>query len=194
MKKFKLIYVIVVVIAAVTLFPAGHAVSVNNFTLDKSSYNPGDSGKGTITVYNDQQSLIRITSIDVNFNYFYSDGRVYTQDFITPTLSMNVSSATTSQPITVQFNLPSGISVGYFTPTISVSYQVLGQTGSFGNTRQANSNASTPVLVSGASAVASAQTMMYLFVVSTVLFAGIACYFAVKYWAAKTPTGRTMSK
>ena len=190
MKAFKLIPAILVVLVALTFLPSGHAVSVNNFTLDKSSYNPGESGKATITVYNDQQSLIRITGVDVNFNYFYSDGRIYTQDFITPAMGLNVSTATTSQPVTVQFNLPSGISVGYFTPSIHVTYQVLGQTG-FGNDRGLDSNASTPLQVSAASAVAGAQTMMYLFVVATVLFAGIACYFAVKYWSTKGPTTRS---
>lgn len=182
--------VALVALAAVSFLPFGHAVSVNSFTLDKASYNPGDSGKATITVYNDKLSLIRITSMDLNLNYYYSDGRIYTQDFITPTLSMNVSAAATSQPVSVQFNLPSSISVGYFTPSISVSYQVLGPNG-FSNDRQMNSNASSPLQVSGASAVASVQTMMYLFVAATVLFAGTACYFAVKYWNVKGPTTRS---
>ena len=190
MKAFKLIPAIALALVVLSFLPSGHAVSVNNFTLDKSSYNPGDSGKATITVYNDQQSLIRITSVDLNFNYYYSDGRIYTQDFVTPAMSLNVSAATTSQPVTIQFNLPSGISVGYFTPSIHVTYQVLGQTG-FGPDRGLDNNASTPLQVSAASAVAGVQTMMYLFVVATVLFAGMACYFAVKYWSLKGPTTRS---
>ena len=166
--------------------PSAFAVSVNTFSWDKPSYNPGDSGTAKLTVYNDQQSLIRVISVDISFSYYYQDGRVYSQDFISPVLSMNVTQGTSSQPINVQFNLPSSIATGYFTPSITVSYNVLNG-GIFGNTRQANSDASVPLLVSSA----STQTTMYLFVATTVLFAGIAGYFAMRYFAVKAPANRS---
>ncbi len=166
--------------------PSAFAVSVNTFSWDKSSYNPGDSGTAKLTVYNDQSSLIRVTSVDITFSYYYQDGRVYSQDFISPALSMNVTQGTSSQPISVQFNLPSNIATGYFTPSITVSYVVLNG-GTFGNPRQADSAASVPLFVSSS----STQTTMYLFVATTVLFAAIAGYFAMRYFAVKAPANRS---
>ena len=187
MKARSLIIALAVFALAITILPSARAVNASNFTLDKSSYNPGDSGTATITVYNDQQSLIRITSIDLNFNYYYTDGRVYTQDFVTPALSMNVSSASNSQPITIQFNLPSGIATGYFIPHMTISYNVL-NAGTFSQTRQSGSDAATPLLVSNST---STQTMTYLFVATTILFAVMASFFALRYFAIKAPANRT---
>ncbi len=184
-KKWLLLSFALVALVMVSL-PSVFAVSVNTFSWDKSSYNPGDSGTAKLTVYNDQQSLIRVTSIDISFSYYYQDGRVYSQDFISPALSMNVTQGTSSQPISVQFNLPSNIATGYFTPGITVSYNVLSGS-TFGNTRQANSAASAPLLVSSA----SAQTTMYVFVATTVLFAAVAGYFAMRYFAVKAPANRS---
>jgi hypothetical protein len=187
MKARSLVIPLTIIAITITVLSSAHAVSASNFTLDKSSYNPGDSGQATITVYNDQPSLIRITSIDLNLNYYYTDGRVYTQDFVTPALSMNVSSATNSQPITIQFNLPSGIAVGYFVPHMTVSYNVLNG-GTFSQTRASGSDAGTPLLVSTST---STQTMTYLFVATTILFAVVASYFALRYFAIKAPANRT---
>ena len=176
MKRIHFVITLAIITIAITALPSSHALSATNFTLDKSSYNPGDSGTAKVTVYNDQQNLIRITSVDISFNYYYQDGRVYSQDFISPALSMNVSSSTSSQPISVQFNLPSTIAVGYFTPSISVSFQSLNG-GTFSNDRQGNLAGSTSLLVSSTS---SSQTLMYVFVATTILFAAIAAYFAFK--------------
>ncbi len=183
-KRWILLSVAAVLLAVVSL-PSAFAVSVNTFSWDKSSYNPGDSGTVKLTVYNDQSSLIRVTSVDINFGYYYQDGRVYSQDFVSPALSMNVTQGTSGQSISIQFNLPSNIATGYFTPSITVSYNVLNG-GIFGNTRQANSAASVPLLVSSA----STQTTMYVFVATTVLFAVIAGYFAMRYFSVKAPVNR----
>ena len=185
--KAKLVPICVAVATLIMItLPSAFAVSVNTLSWDKSSYNPGDSGTAKVTVYNDQSSLIRVTSVDISFAYYYQDGRVYSQDFISPALSTNVTQGTSSQPINIQFNLPSNIATGYFTPSITVSYNVLNG-GTFGNTRQANSAASAPLLVSSA----SAQTTMYLFVATTVLFAVVAGYFAMRYFAVKAPANRS---
>ena len=180
---------IAILFATLTALAFVHAVPATNFTLDKSSYNPGDSGKATVSFVNDQAVLIQITSVSISFNYYYSDGRVYTQDFVTPALSMNVSAAATSQPITIQFNLPSGLAAGYFTPRITVTYNDLNG-GVFNGPNQDATRAQTPLLVSSSS---STQTVMYLFVAATVLFAVIAGFFAIRYYAAKTPANRSQT-
>lgn len=167
-----------------TLLPFGHAVPANNFTTDKSSYNPGDSGKATITFTNDRGALIQITSVAMTINYYYQDGRIYNQAFTTTNLKMNVSSGAVSQPITVQFSLPNTVATGYVTPSITVYFNVL--TGGGFQPDNDNSVAPTPVLI----ASNSTQTVMYAFIATTLLFAVLALYFAMRYWSTKSSTGR----
>jgi hypothetical protein len=178
---------VIIVLFAVcfTLLPSAHAVSATNFTTDKSSYNPGDSGKATITFTNDRGNLIQITSVTMTINYFYQDGRIYSQAFTTTGLSMNVTSGAVSQPITIPFSLPSTIATGYVTPSITVYFNTLNG-GSFQGPEHDNSEAPTPVLI----ASTSTSTTMYAFVATTVLFAALAFYFAMRYYSAKGTTSR----
>jgi hypothetical protein len=169
-----------------TLLPSANAVSATNFTLDKSSYNPGDSGKAMISFTNDRGVLIQITSVTMTFNYYYQDGRVYTQAFTTTGLSMNVSSGAVSQPITVQFSLPSTIATGYITPSITVFFNTLNG-GTFQGPDHDNSDAPTPLLI----ASTSTQTEMYAFIATTVLFGALAIYFAMRYWNLNSSTSRS---
>lgn len=174
-------------IFAITLaiLPFARAVPASNFATDRSSYNPGDSGKAMISFTNDNGVLTKITSVTMNFNYFYSDGRIYSQSFTTSNVNMNVSAGAVSQPITVQFNLPSTIATGYFTPAITVYFNTLNG-GGFSGTQHDNSDAPTPLLI----ASSSAQTTMFAFIATTVLFAALALYFATRYWSTKTPANR----
>ena len=188
MKVRVLLVALAIVIGTLAVLPSAHAVSATNFVLDKSSYNPGDSGTASITFSNDQGVLIRITSVDLLLSYYYQDGRVYSQDFVTPALTVNVTSGSSSQPISVQFNLPSSIATGYFTPHITVTYSDLNG-GSFSGPNRDNSDATAPLLV----ASTSAQTMTYLFVATTVLFAVLGFYFAGRYWSAKKPESNIQS-
>lgn len=167
------------------LLPSAHAVSATNFSLDKSSYNPGDSGKAMITFNNDRGVLIQIISVSMSINYYYQDGRIYTQSFTTNGLSMNVTAGANSQPVTVQFSLPTTVATGYVTPSIQVTFNTLNGP-SFQGPEHDNSDAPTPLLI----ASTSTQTMMYAFVATTVLFAAIASYFALRYYSNKSTTSR----
>ncbi len=163
-----------------TLLPNGHAVSATNFTLDQSSYSQGASGKAVISFTNDQGILIQITTVTMTINYYYQDGRIYNQAFTTTNINMNVSAGATSQPITVQFSLPSTVATGYVTPSITVTYNTLnGQ--SFQGPQRDNSDAPTPLLI----ASNSTQTVMYAFLATTILFGVLALYFATRYWSTK---------
>ena len=182
MKARILFLALAIVIGTLAVLPSAHAVPATNFVPDKSSYNPGDSGTASTTFYNDQGVLIQITSVEVALDYYYQDGRVYHQVFTSPALSQNVTSGTPSQPINVQFNLPSSIATGYFTPSITVTYRNLNGA-SFSDPNRDTSRATAPLLV----ASTSAQTMTYLFVATTLLFAVLGFYFAARYWSAKKP-------
>lgn len=178
---------VALVMALVVLLPSASAVTLNSFSLDKSSYNAGDQGTATLVFFNDEGALIRITSVDLSFNYFYQDGRVYVQDFIVSGLSMNVTDSTLSQSINVKFSLPSDIASGYFVPSIRVTFNELVNPGSWSGSRQDNMAATRPLYVQSLQ-YQSAVTLQYLFIVTTVLFAGVAFYFAMRYFALKTST------
>ena len=178
---------VALVMALVVLLPSASAVTLNSFSLDKSSYNAGDQGTSTLVFFNDEGALIRITSVDLSFNYFYQDGRVYVQDFIVSGLSMNVTDSTLSQSINIKFSLPSDIASGYFVPSLRVTFNELVNPGSWSGSRQDNMAATRPLYVQSLQ-YQSAVTLQYLFIVTTVLFAGVAFYFAMRYFALKTPT------
>ncbi len=178
---------VALVMVLVVLLPSASAVTLNTFSLDKSSYNTGDQGTATLVFFNDEGALIRITSVDLSFNYFYQDGRVYVQDFIASGLSMNVTDSTLSQSINVKFSLPSDIASGYFVPSIRVTFNELVNPGSWSGSRQDNMAATKPLYVQSLQ-YQSAVTLQYLFIVTTLLFAGVAFYFAMRYFALKTPT------
>src|SRR5712692_2362937 len=168
-----------------TILPSAHAVSATNFALDKSSYNPGDSGKAMISFTNDRGVLIQITSVTMTINYFYQDGRIYSQGFTTTGVNMNVSSGAISQPITVQFSLPSTIATGYITPTITVYFNTLNG-GTWQGPQHDNTDAPTPLLI----ASASTQTELYGLVAATIFFAVLAIYFATRYESTKSLANR----
>ncbi len=178
---------VALVMVLVVLLPSASAVTLNTFSLDKSSYSAGDQGTATLVFFNDEGALIRITSVDLSFNYFYQDGRVYVQDFIASGLSMNVTDSTLSQSINVKFSLPSDIASGYFVPSIRVTFNELVNPGSWSGSRQDNMAATRPIYVQSLQ-YQSAMTLQYLFIATTVLFAGVAFYFAMRYFALKTPT------
>jgi hypothetical protein len=169
--------------------PTVSAVSLNTWTTDKSSYSQADTGTATVTFLNDQGALIQITAVDISFNYFYQDGRVYSQDFIVTGLSMNVTNNALSQPIGVKFSLPSDIAGGYFTPNIRMTFNQLSGAGAWSGDRQDNLAATKPlyILSQYQTLYQSAQTIEYAFIAASVLLLGTTGYFAMRYWSTKKP-------
>ena len=178
---------LVVATALMALIPATQAVSLNTFTLDKSSYNPADIGTATTVFLNDQGALIRITAVMMTFNYYYQDGRVYTQSFQVTGMSMNVTNGSYSQSISVKFSLPSDISNGYFLPSFQVTFNQLTAGGVWSGDRQANMDATKPLYIQSpyVGLYQSAQTIEYVFVLATVLAMATAAYFAIHYYGSK---------
>ncbi len=174
-------------VIAIVLSPTALAVSVNSFSTDKSSYVGGDTGTANIVFTNDQGAKIQITSMTMTFDYYYQDGRVYTQTFTQTGLSMNVTEGSTSQPIAVKFSLPADIAAGYFRPEVQVTFLQLLNTGSWSQPRNDNGAATSPLLVQSAQ-YQSAVTLQYLFIATTVLFAALAGYYAIRHQSAKKLT------
>ncbi len=174
-------------VLAIVLSPAALAVSVNSFTTDKSSYVGGDTGTANIVFTNDQGATIHITSVTMTFGYYYQDGRLYTQTFSQTGLSMNVTDGLNSQPIAVKFSLPIDIAAGYFRPAVQVTFLELLNSGSWSQPRNDNGVATSPLLVQSAQ-YQSAVTLQYVFIATTVLFAAVAAYYAVRHQSQRKPS------
>ncbi len=172
---------------AIVLSPAAFAVRVNSFSTDKSSYVGGDTGTANIVFTNDQGAKIQITGATMTFDYYYQDGRLYTQTFTQSGLSMNVTDGSTSQPVAVKFSLPADIAAGYFAPTVQVTFLQLLNTGSWSQPRNDNGAATSPLLVQSAQ-YQSTVTLQYVFIATTVLFAALAGYFAIRHQSPKKLT------
>ncbi len=187
MKKLLLLLPIAMALFALSTLPSASAITINTFTLDKPSYNPGDTGQASIIFFNDRGTLIRITAVTMSFSYFFQDARVYAQDFVVSGLSMNVSDASLSQPIIVRFSLPSDLAGGYFVPTVRITFNELVNPSTFGGPRAETMDATKPLLVESQYKVLlqSAQTIEYLFIVATVVLMGTTLYFAMRYWSTK---------
>ncbi len=174
-------------VLAIVLSPTALAVSVNSFTTDKSSYVGGDTGTANIVFTNDQGATIHITSVAMTFDYYYQDGRLYTQTFTQTGLSMNVTNGSTSQPIAVKFSLPADVAAGYFSPEVQVTFLQLLNTGSWSQPRNDNGAATSPILIQSTQ-YQSAVTLQYVFIATTVLFAAVAAYFAVRHQSPSKPS------
>ncbi len=172
-------------VLAIVLSPTALAVSVNSFSTDKSSYLGGDTGTANIVFTNNERAKIQITSVTMTFDYYYQDGRVYTQPFTQSGLSMNVTDGSTSQPIAVKFSLPIDIAAGYISPQVQVTFQQLSN-GSWGPLMNDSGTATSPLLVQSAQ-YQSTVTLQYVFIATTVLFAALAGYYAIRHQSPKKP-------
>lgn len=174
-------------VLAIVLSPAAFAVTVNSFSTDKSSYVGGDTGTANVVFTNDQGAKIQITTVTMTFSYYYQDGRVYTQTFTQSGLSQNVTDAAASQPIGVKFSLPADIAAGYFRPEVQVTFLQLLNTGSWSQPRNDNGAATSALLVQSAQ-YQSAVTLQYVFIATTVLFAALAGFYAMRHQSSKRLT------
>lgn len=89
------------------------AATITNSVLDKEVYTQGDTGYITVSVYNDEENIIRVTEITAIINYYYADDTVYLQTFFTnATLPVEIEQGQTST-LHVPFSLPNNIASGY---------------------------------------------------------------------------------
>ena len=89
------------------------AASITNCLLDKEVYLQGDAGYISVSVYNDEENIIRVTEITATINYYHVDETVYLQTFFTnATLSVEIEQGQTTV-LYVPFTLPSNVAPGY---------------------------------------------------------------------------------
>lgn len=113
MHKRKHIITLMIFLASVAIPSLVSATSITKCVFDKEYYYPGQTGFLNVTVYNDKDFKIRITSLTVGIDYYYLDGVDYEQTFFTnATLPIEVQPRE-SRTLFIPFSLPTNIAPGY---------------------------------------------------------------------------------
>jgi len=97
-----------------TVIPFGvQATTITACTFDKDTYQQGETGYITVTIYNDRENKIRVTDLTATINYYYTDGNIYLQKFFTDAaLPVEIEQGNSSS-FYVPFSLPTNVASGY---------------------------------------------------------------------------------
>ena len=109
----KQLLIILLPLLAIMTMPFVQATTITACTFDKDTYNQGETGYITVTLYNDEDAKIRVTELTATINYYYSDGNVYIQKFYTNTTLPTEIQQGNSSTFHIKFNLPINIASGY---------------------------------------------------------------------------------
>jgi len=112
MHKKRLLTMLLSLLLMIIPFVA-HATTITSCTFDKDTYHQGQTGYITVTIYNDKDSKIKITELTATIDYCYTDGNIYLQTFYTnATLPVEIQQGQ-SNTWHIPFSLPTNIASGY---------------------------------------------------------------------------------
>jgi len=113
MSKKRLLIALLTFLSLMTVPFAAQAATITACTFDKETYHQGETGYITVTIYNDEDSKIRVTELTARINYYYADENFYEQTFYTDaTLPAEIQPGNSSS-FTIPFKLPTNIASGY---------------------------------------------------------------------------------
>jgi hypothetical protein len=111
--RMKRLLIVLLPFLALLILPFVQASTITVCTFDRDAYNQGEIGYITVTIYNDEETRIRVTELTATIDYYYSDGNVYIQKFYTnATLPAEIQQGTSST-FNIPFRLPTNIASGY---------------------------------------------------------------------------------
>jgi hypothetical protein len=121
-------------ILAITLLPliyliltpaVAHAATITTCTLNRNTYNQGETGYFTVVVYNDESEMIRVIELTATIDYYYDDGNVYIQTFYAPTDDLPVQiEAGQTETFYIPFSLPTNVAPGYTEPLVRAKTEI----------------------------------------------------------------------
>jgi hypothetical protein len=98
---------------ALLTVPFVQAAEITSCTFDKDSYNQGEIGYITVTIYNDEETKIRVTELTATINYYYTDDNVYVQKFnADDDLPIEIQKGNSTN-FNIPLSLPTNIASGY---------------------------------------------------------------------------------
>ena len=179
--------IVLLAFLCVSIIPSvAQATTITSCTFDKKPYYPGQTGFIAVTLYNDQNSQIRITDLTAVINYFYNNEVTYQQTFFTnATLPVEVQSGI-NRTLYIPFSLPTNVAPGCTQMSVTATAQLW------------NNNSATwygeqylpsyqptiyiespykPQLLNLQATNTTTTLMMYLLAFTTVLFAGATTFF-----------------
>jgi len=101
-----------------------YATTITSCTFDKDTYHQGQTGYITVTMYNDEDSKIKVTELTATIDYYYTGGNVYLQTFYTnATLPVEIQQGQ-SNTWYIPFSLPTNIASGYTSVHVKAKTQL----------------------------------------------------------------------
>jgi len=95
------------------IIPFVQAATITVCTFDKDTYNQGETGSIIITIYNNEETKIRVTELTATINYYYDDENIYIQKFYTDATLPTEIQQGNSGNLYIPFSLPTNIASGY---------------------------------------------------------------------------------
>ena len=109
----KRLLIVLLPFLSLMIIPFVQAATITACTFDKDTYNQGETGYITVTIYNDEETKIRVTELTATINYYYTDGNVYIQKFYTDATLPTEIQQGNSNNFYIPFSLPTNIASGY---------------------------------------------------------------------------------
>jgi hypothetical protein len=107
-------------LALVSVLPSVKATTIPSATLDKDEYLAGETGSVAVSVYNDENDVIRVTEVSASVNYYYEDGTVYVQKFFSSAVLPDNITVGQTKTYNISISLPTNIAHGYLNPVVEV--------------------------------------------------------------------------
>ena len=164
-----------------------YATTITSCTFDRDTYHQGQTGYITVTIYNDKDSKIRVTELTATVDYYYADRNIYLQTFYTnTTLPVEIPQGQSSTWY-IPFSLPTNIASGYTSVHVKAKTQLWNSHSETWFTSDHPTYQPTLYIESPYKQQLEEQqiinnnttTMVYLFAVTTILFALMAGFLAV---------------
>jgi len=124
MYKKQMSVALLCLIALMAIPQVARAATITSCTLDKDKYLPGQAGYIAVTIYNDEDSKIRVTELSATIDYYYADGVVYLQKFFTDASLPNEIPVGQSKTYYIPISLPNNIASGFTHPTVEVKTEI----------------------------------------------------------------------
>ena len=100
------------------------AATIIECTFDKDWYYPGQTGYIAVTVYNDEESTIRVTKLSATIDYYYTDDNAYLQTFVNYPDPPKEILQGESYTFNIDFSLPTNIAPGYTTLYVKAETEI----------------------------------------------------------------------
>lgn len=127
MLKKRISISLMLVCSLVLISSIAQAATITECTFDKDWYYPGQTGYIAVTVYNDEESIIRVNKLSATIDYYYTDGNAYLQTFVNYPDSPKEILQGESYTFNIDFSLPTNIAPGYITLYVKAETEIWSQ-------------------------------------------------------------------